>query len=41
MIRTKDKTNFKINDVRTWETNNCDAHIAHMHIFHEAKETRQ
>ena len=28
MIRTKDKTNFKINDVRTWETNNCDANIA-------------
>ena len=24
----KDKINFKINDVTTWFTNNCNAHIA-------------
>ena len=24
----KDKVNFKFYDVTTWETNNCNAHIA-------------
>ena len=25
----KDKVNFKIHDVTTWFTNNCNTHIAH------------
>ena len=25
----KDKINFKIYDVTTWETNNCNAHVDH------------
>ena len=27
MLDYKDKVNFKIYDVTTWETNNCNTHI--------------
>ena len=27
-VRLEDKVNFKVHDVTTWLTNNCDTHIA-------------
>ena len=30
IIDEKDKVNFKIHDVTTWFTNNCNTHVAHI-----------